>query len=302
MLGLNEWDEDYLITDILPSTELNSLEKKPSDKFALNAKHKPLDITTKAIAKQVSAFSNASHGYLVFGITDDGKLDAGVPIAIGEQSTKDWIEAIIPKLLEPSVTGCAAKLIKVAGHHARDRGALAVSIPLSESRPHWTKEGLAFIRAGAHSVPMPIQTLLDMASRGTSSVVEIVSVEGRRYGASGADVTISMRSTIRLARGTVCRVWAFDLFVDDGKATFVQSGNMHPLNVRLRSDRHVCYTGEEPLLPGRNTLAMPVDVAIRVAATEIGGVRIKAQLSAEAASPVQRWFRIENFSIVPVDG
>jgi hypothetical protein len=59
---------------------------------------KPKAAGRDEIAKQICAFSNAGGGFLVFGISKEKQIDGGVPMVVGRQSTKDWIEGIIPTL------------------------------------------------------------------------------------------------------------------------------------------------------------------------------------------------------------
>lgn len=160
-------DAAYLQNEVLFSTEGGSLEFKASDKFALKRNGKVEAPTLSEIARQVSAFSNARSGFLVFGVTNSPRaIDGGVPSTIGSTPVKQWVEQTIAGLLVPQVVHCAARFIRVDAVHAADRGVLVIPIPLSDNRPHWPRdESCAYLRVGEHSLPMAPQTLLDMATR-----------------------------------------------------------------------------------------------------------------------------------------
>jgi predicted HTH transcriptional regulator len=167
MRTLNEWDWEYA-DEIATPKESTEIEKKDGQAFKVNANGKVSAETRDEIAKQVCAFSNAVDGFLVFGINKSGGVDSGVPRLIGRTTTKDWVEAIIPKLLLPkTVYGCEAEFIQKPGHHGPDTGTLVISIPLSARRPHWVVQDgkdVPYIRAGAHSVPMSLQVPVHSSS------------------------------------------------------------------------------------------------------------------------------------------
>jgi hypothetical protein len=273
----------------VPAIELNSLEKKESRKFALNARGKPDGDTVDELAKQVSAFSNARHGFLVYGITKQDTLDVGVPITIGAQSTKDWIEAQIPKLLTPAVIGCEAKIIRVVTRHAEDRGVLVVSIPLSESRPHWTEKDIAFIRAGAHSVPMAPQTLLDMATRTFASTAEIVSMNALPSPPPSASWhSITILPAVRLLTGTTRENWGFEL---ETQTDVIQFNAPLP-QWQLVSERKLFIPGTEPLLPGRTTPVSRSRFHMNVLTPIRGEPEFTATLFTGSPRPTVRKFRV----------
>jgi hypothetical protein len=130
MRPLEDWDDVYVANDIKAADESATLEKKASGKFALTARGQPDAATKDELAKQASAFSNAGDGFIVYGIEDNKTLDGGVPTVVGRQPTKEWVEALLPKLVYPPVTRCAAKVIQVPGHHAPDKAVLVVYVPL----------------------------------------------------------------------------------------------------------------------------------------------------------------------------
>src|SRR5262245_48352404 len=138
MRPLDEWDSAYL-KELVLSDETAGFEKKSA--LGFDSKK---DATKSEIAKQVCAFANSGEGFLAFGFKDKDKgpagLDAGVHGSVGNQSVKDWVEALIPKQHHPPIEGCEARFIRDTTHHQPDRGVLVIAVPLSERRPHWTRE------------------------------------------------------------------------------------------------------------------------------------------------------------------
>lgn len=296
MRRLGDWDEDYILNNIMLAEESNMIEKKACQKFSLNNKQKPDGGTKEELAKQVSAFSNSGSGFIVYGITDEKTLDEGVPIAVGDQSTKDWVEAIIPNLVSPSTIGCQAKIIRVANHHKDDKAILVVSVPLSERRPHWVvtnKQEHAYIRAGAHSCPMGRQTFLDLASRTSASeaLIESINPVGpARF--EGSAILCRIQPRVRLINGPICEKWAFELEIQSGRGKIKFPTN---LGAKITSDEHLYLINTDPLFPGRSTpiSSMPFTVEFDRELT-VGSLEIVASLYAGSSRPIRRVFTCDD--------
>jgi hypothetical protein len=292
MRPLEEWDEDYIDNVIRTADESAWLEKKASAKFVLTTRGQPDDDTKQELAKQVSAFSNAGQGHLVYGIDDINKtIDAGVPEFIGRQPVKAWIEQVVPTLVFPPICQCVAQWIHLPANDP-GRGVLVVSIPLSERRPHWVISGpqeIAYIRAGEHSLPMRLQTVLDIASRGTTSQIEIESLgrRGKRTIDDRGHVQYEINPLVRLVAGPVCELWSFEMKILSGS-----SGLSKPTS-RAESD-HASYLyiiGERPLFPGRSTPVAPNPFSLDFAPGG-GDLRILTIAYADSAQPVRREFTL----------
>src|SRR5690242_5267271 len=115
-LPLAEWDEDYIRNELLTSDETGALEFKASAKFVLRSTGSPNGDTQQEIAKQVSAFANSRAGVLVFGVTDGRprQFDEGVPLYINNTPLKQWIEKVVPELLQPMVSNCEARTFRLS--------------------------------------------------------------------------------------------------------------------------------------------------------------------------------------------
>jgi hypothetical protein len=289
---LEEWDEAYLREIAVPG-ESQTLEKKASPKF--DPERKKTD-TQEELAKQVCAFSNATDGFLVYGINDAGGLDAGVPEFVGSVSSKAWVEQVIPKLVKPAVNGCQAKFIRVSGHHARGFGALVVFIPLSERRPHWITikdKEVPYIRAGEHSYPMALQTMLDITShpsRAQGVIEDLGEIQGGESIRPGGKLFL-LNPRVRLENGPACQLWGLELRLKPARAGEFRVPPGH--NMRSVERHVVTFTGAEPLFPRRSTRAGTANVELSV--FDIGATII-AQLSVGSSLPVETGFRASDLT------
>lgn len=257
MRALDQWDWEY-VDEIATPKESTEIEKKAGQAFKINASGRVLSETRDEISKQVCAFSNAASGFLVFGIDKAGGVDSGVPRLLGTTTIKDWVEAIIPKLLPKPVYGCEAAFIQKPGWHGQESGTLVVSIPLSTRRPHWVVQNgidLAYIRAGAHSAPMSLQTFLDMHSRTDAQQGEVVTL-GKSQKTIHHDLQrekCTIRPKVRLTAGPLAERWGLELRVSHTTGTFWEPEND---KVTIGEGSHVVFfDGRQRLFPGRATVA-----------------------------------------------
>ena len=304
MRPLYEWDADYL-DELAGQDETASFEKKAAE-----------GLTPQKIAQGVCAFANSGEGFIAFGFKeekDGGGLDAGVPATKGRQTVKDWAEALIPKLHQPPIEGCEARLIRHPTHQP-DRGVLVVAVPLSERRPHWTRdEEKSYLRVGAHSASMRPQTFLDISSRGPTSKGMILDLgitarpsrmePGIRDGQSRAFL---VSPTVTVESGPLCELWAFELRSITAYCTFdimhklPSSAQGAPALVRLSGvhpDISVPTTGvfylksKEPLFPKRVSDVLPADASMSLTIPrETQEVGFSARLYLGSAPPVVAQF------------
>src|SRR5215468_10385385 len=92
-----------------------SIEAIPrEDNFIERKSSRLLDLVSGAnrervrdeLAKQLSAFANAGGGAIILGVDNSGMIDGGIPLVLrGRQTTKEWLEDIIPDLTEPEIVG-----------------------------------------------------------------------------------------------------------------------------------------------------------------------------------------------------
>jgi hypothetical protein len=212
MLSIDQWDEAYVLANVVNADESESFERKRTKVLGDN----------KAIAKSVCAFANAGEGIIVYGLEDKspgspGALDptGGVQATLGGQSVESWLLEKIPKFHQPPITSCTAKFVVLPSAPGGAHGILALSVSLSERRPHWstqTSPETPYLRVGEHSAPMRLQTLLDISSRGLAPTGEIgtdcvfapvvlVNQPVRNY---------RIQPTIRIASGPICKTWGVE--------------------------------------------------------------------------------------------
>jgi hypothetical protein len=277
---IGDWDAAYVLSIATP-LETAELEKKGS---ALMDPQGNRDKTVKELAKQVSAFANSGDGFIVYGIDKDGGLDGGVTDAYGRQPIKAWVEGLIPTLVQPTVHNCQARFIQ-APSHAGGRGALVVFVPLSERRPHWVpgSPDIPYIRAGEHSSPMPLQSFLDISSRGTVTAAEIESLG--RIGESEYDQEqhvhkFYINPVVRLVSAPPCTLWALRLSIPESAGEF----RSHAIGSTVRP-HEVTIRGLDPLFPQVSTPAASHNIELW-----IRHGKVAARLSAGAAPPVTRTF------------
>lgn len=129
----------------LPITEDDNFEFKSSD-----TSHNELK---KKLSCAVSGFANSGGGCFVGGVDGNGNADKGLPLKIGRQDLRDWVDQIISQV-EP-VPKYDLKLIQDPsgrGTIQTDSAVLLVVIYESYFAPHMAPDKHYYIRAGAHTV------------------------------------------------------------------------------------------------------------------------------------------------------
>jgi len=102
---IRNWTEDDVLA--LPAGENDSFERKGSRLLDLKLSGVKEDDVLNEFAKQLSAFSNTGGGQIIYGVANNGTVDGGgVALSVkGRQSTKEWLEDVIPKLTEFEIIG-----------------------------------------------------------------------------------------------------------------------------------------------------------------------------------------------------
>jgi hypothetical protein len=209
--------------------------------------------------------ADADGGFLVFGITGSCEFDSGIHRRVGHQPIKDWIGALIPKLLEPPVINCQARFIAVPNTHSPDHGVLVIYSPSSEASPHRVKESqLAYLRVGTHSAPISLRTFQDLSSRMTTGLAQIDDLQFwqlRTQKDNSEYVTrVPMNPRVTLLSGPVCRQWQFVLSLSISDAQLVPMSKEN--NLRGYGSREYRFSTHEPLFPGTGTPVGIVNVTL----------------------------------------
>jgi predicted HTH transcriptional regulator len=97
------WTEDDVLA--LPAGENDSFERKGSRLLDLTLPGVKEGDVLNELAKQLSAFSNAAGGQIIYGVADNGAVDGGGVAPSVKGSTKEWLEDVIPKLTEFEIIG-----------------------------------------------------------------------------------------------------------------------------------------------------------------------------------------------------
>src|SRR5689334_10211816 len=104
-----DWDEEYILN--LPPGEHDWVEYKSAEKLDFSLSGVDRNAVTSELSKQISAFANTGGGTIVYGI-EDAKAGSvrrvdkygGVSLNLTRNGTKDWLEDIIPSLVELPLT------------------------------------------------------------------------------------------------------------------------------------------------------------------------------------------------------
>lgn len=213
MLPLADWDTSFIENELVVNyRESLTLEFKAA--YANLQASEP----KRDLAKEICAFANAGGGVVVVGIDDNRTIDSGLPARIGNEPTESWFQKCIPTWLHPPLVNCTVRQF-VTRQHAANRCVVAIDIPPSNLRPHWSKVAnpdTAYIRAGEHSLPMHPQTLLDISTRGAAPTIEIAEPTLRR----NEDKTLSpnrfnLDLRVMLTSGPICHTWGVEVAIHD---------------------------------------------------------------------------------------
>jgi hypothetical protein len=160
---LADWDEEYVAA--LPTGEFDWIEYKASEKFANPS-------WAQDMSKYVSAWANYDGGYIIFGVKDPSAgeplaIDDGIPLSI-KPKLADWLDDIIPKLVEPPLQRVSTCLI-----HPRNKGSriapgnvlIAIHIPESDAAPHQAVDHKYYQRLGRKLQPLKHRAIEDIAGR-----------------------------------------------------------------------------------------------------------------------------------------
>jgi len=156
-----------------------SIEAIPrEDNFIERKSSRLLDLVSGAnrervrdeLAKQLSAFANAGGGAIILGVDNSGMIDGGIPLVLrGRQTTKEWLEDIIPDLTEPEIVGVQVIDVKRENTTSKielGKAVYVVEVPDSDRAPHQsTRDHIYYVRLGSRSLPAPHRLIEDIRNR-----------------------------------------------------------------------------------------------------------------------------------------
>jgi hypothetical protein len=172
-----EWTEDDVLA--LPPGENDGFERKGVHLLDLTIPRVKMDDVLNELAKQLSSFANTGGGQIIYGVEDSGKVEHGgiARVIRGKQSTKEWLEDVIPKLTEFEIVGFNVYEIlpKASGSAlAADKSLYVVDVPDSERAPHQSaRDRKYYVRLGGKSHPAPHRLIEDIRNRARHPRIEI---------------------------------------------------------------------------------------------------------------------------------
>jgi len=162
----SDWDEEYILTS-LPAGEFDWFEAKGSQVVKPESKDKNRDLLSKAI----SAMANSGGGNLVLGIKQSGGKwvvdDGGIPDHVGRSTTREWLEDIIPNLVELPLLefNVFAANRSINSTIAAGKDIFVIQVGDSSLAPHQASDNVYYGRVGGKSKPLGHRMILDILNR-----------------------------------------------------------------------------------------------------------------------------------------
>lgn len=188
MLDPKDWDEEYLLN--LPIGEFDWLEVKGRRGLDLTLdKVNERDIRQN-LSKAISAFANSGGGILVLGLGNPQKNwqvdDGGIDLAIKKPTTREWLEDIVPTLVDLPLNSFNVYVIDNRTNKnsqiATERGVFIVEIPDSEQAPHQAIDYRYYARIGGKSRPIGHRLVTDIFGRRQYPKIQLeFSIEASSY-------------------------------------------------------------------------------------------------------------------------
>lgn len=202
-----EWTEDDVLA--FPAGENDGFERKGAALLDLTLPGVKEDSVLNELAKQLSAFANTGGGQVVYGVTSSGAIDNGgiTRVVKGRQSTKEWLEDLIPTLTDFEIVGFNVHEIRPKPRGsaiAHDKSLCIVEVPDSERAPHQSKRDLKYyVRLAGKSRPAPHRLIEDIRNRARHPRIEVQNLSllhaiyTRSPNSSGGSVQLGLEITIR---------------------------------------------------------------------------------------------------------
>ncbi|MGY8627068.1 AlbA family DNA-binding domain-containing protein [Chromobacterium violaceum] len=174
--------QDWVGADILslPSGEFDWLEGKGVRSIDISNPTIKIDQVKNLLSKAISAFANSGGGYLILGVQDPGGGwrvdDGGVPTCLKGRSTREWLEDLIPHLVDPTLRKFNVYEIsefETSSGILDGRAVYVVQIEDSEQAPHQAIDKVYYGRVGGKSRPLGHRFVLDILGRRTHPRFEV---------------------------------------------------------------------------------------------------------------------------------
>jgi hypothetical protein len=166
----DEWNEQYLLN--LPEGEQDWFEVKGRRSVDLTCPGVDENDARSLLSKALSAFANSGGGTIVLGLRNvDGKWkvdDGGIRRSVKSPSTKEWLEDIVPYLVDPRLLSfdiCAVVRSDPTSTIADGSAVYMVHVGDSEAAPHQALDSRYYGRVGGKSRPLSHQFVMDIIGR-----------------------------------------------------------------------------------------------------------------------------------------
>jgi hypothetical protein len=146
------------------------------------------DAVLDELAKQLSAFANMGGGRIIYGVNNAGSVDNGgvARVLKGRQSSKEWLEDVIPTLTDYEITGFHVYEITPKASSsaiAHDKSLYIVDVPDSDRAPHQSvRDYKYYVRLGGKSQPAPHRMIEDIRNRARHPKLETQDVHIQNAG------------------------------------------------------------------------------------------------------------------------
>jgi len=178
-----DWDEEYILN--LPLGEFDWFEAKGRKALDLTIPGVKEDAVRENLARAVSAFANSGGGTLIFGLGNPSSAigrwvvdDGGVTTIIkGKTETREWLESIIPTLVEFPLNSFNVYAILPGDTTSQiqpGRALYVVDIPDSPAAPHQSAiDNRYYARVAGRSRPIGHRFVVDIMSRRQHPKIEL---------------------------------------------------------------------------------------------------------------------------------
>jgi hypothetical protein len=206
-----KWTEADI--DALSAGEPNSFERKGGKLFDDEAK------LLGKVAKAVSALANSGGGHLLLGVQDDGVPDGVPPVSKGRTPTRDWLEQVVPNLVDYPLADFVIHVVEPAAGGSRipaGRQVIVIDVGDSALAPHQclrsgggAQQYVYYQRHGGHSVPAPHFYLELLRQRLVGPALEASPQDLRLVKAAPAHNDMFLALRLRFVVHNVGRVAAY---------------------------------------------------------------------------------------------
>lgn len=162
-----KWKADEV--KALPTAEHDYFERKSGTDFEK-------EDVRKTLSKAISALANSGGGHLLLGVKDDGEFDGVSKERKGRTTTKDWLEQIIPELVDPTLSNFRVHAVEDIDPAELDESRTVIVIDVGDSdfAPHQSRSHVNyFYRPGGRSEPAPHFYLDALRNRAERPVLKV---------------------------------------------------------------------------------------------------------------------------------